>query len=267
MSLVSSQSPSQDRLDCAMGYENGEGCQDMFVNHPTLRGFANQVGNGAWQLRYNYEYALRGTKPGGFTQHYIVGESLQLPEESKYGGKLYDIVMSNAATAAAYSYTPYVFDSAYNLWMLFNNWFTATPDVTPPPTQNDTAAFNEKTYGETYTVSGSKSSDSKVYLGGQLIQNTGTTSWQITSPIGVGSNNLSIEYKDAAGTTVATKTITINRHRVADINGDGTVDIQDLSIISTYWGQNKPGEALADLNGDNIVDILDLSTMASNWNG
>ena len=45
-----------------------------------------------------------------------------------------------------------------------------------------------------------------------------------------------------------------------DINGDGTVNIQDLTFVSTHFG--KTGQSLADVNGDRIVDIRDLVLVA-----
>ncbi len=278
-SLVSSQNPSQNSLDCAMGYDiDGSGCQSMFVNHPSLRGFSNQVGNGAWQLRYDYEYALRGTKPAGFATHYVVDESLKFYGEDKYnnsGSQYYnpayfgpfDVTMNNAATAAIYSYTPYVFDSAYNFWKIFNDWFTATPEAAPAPVPNDTAEYNLITYTDSITVGGTKSSESRVYYNNQLIQDAGQTRWQLTFTAEVGRTSATIEYRNTEGSAVAAKAISVERHKPADINGDSSVNIQDLSILAAHWGVSRPGVVLTDLNGDGIVDILDLSVFAGNWNG
>lgn len=271
--------PDQDSLDCAMGYDiTGDGCHAMFDNHPSLRGFANQVGNGAWQLRYDYEYAVRGTKPSGPATHYVVGENFQAYGEYKYnnpGSQYYNpryygpfnVTMSNAATAAVYSYTPYVFDSAYNFWKIFNDWFVASPDTPPAPVPNDTTEFKLHTFYDNITVGGTKSTESKVYFNNQLIQDAGPTNWQITFPASMGNNNLTVEYRDTNGTVLATKPIAITRFKPADINGDGTVNIQDLSIMAAHWGITKPAEPLTDMNGDGIVDILDLSLLAGNWNG
>ena len=45
--------------------------------------------------------------------------------------------------------------------------------------------------------------------------------------------------------------------RSADVNGDGIVNILDLTFIASRFGQNAP-----DLNGDGIVNILDLVFVA-----
>lgn len=48
----------------------------------------------------------------------------------------------------------------------------------------------------------------------------------------------------------------------ADINGDGKVDVLDLSALLSHYGQ---ATTTADLNGDNKVDVLDLSILLSNY--
>ena len=46
-----------------------------------------------------------------------------------------------------------------------------------------------------------------------------------------------------------------------DVNGDGSVDILDLSFVAARFGQEDQTEA--DINGDGVVDIKDLITVAS----
>ena len=49
---------------------------------------------------------------------------------------------------------------------------------------------------------------------------------------------------------------------VADINGDGVVNIQDLTLVAAQFGQT--GEDIAaDVNGDGVVDIKDLVLVAA----
>ena len=47
---------------------------------------------------------------------------------------------------------------------------------------------------------------------------------------------------------------------VLDVNGDGIVNIQDLTIVATHF--DKIGENQADVNGDSVVDIKDLLLVA-----
>ncbi|WP_145444694.1 dockerin type I domain-containing protein [Mucisphaera calidilacus] len=53
-----------------------------------------------------------------------------------------------------------------------------------------------------------------------------------------------------------------------DINGDGSVDLLDLSILATnFQGTDTPyAREEGDLTGDGLVDLLDLSVLASNFN-
>jgi hypothetical protein len=47
-----------------------------------------------------------------------------------------------------------------------------------------------------------------------------------------------------------------------DIDGNGTVNIFDLSSLLSRWGTN---DASRDLNNNGIVDIFDLSLLLANW--
>ena len=49
---------------------------------------------------------------------------------------------------------------------------------------------------------------------------------------------------------------------VGDINGDGSVNGSDLSILLGSWGSNNPA---ADLDRDGVVGGTDLATLMSNW--
>ena len=52
--------------------------------------------------------------------------------------------------------------------------------------------------------------------------------------------------------------------KTLDVNGDGVVDIQDLTIVATHFGTT--GTNQADINNDNIVDIKDLLLVAGGIN-
>ena len=47
----------------------------------------------------------------------------------------------------------------------------------------------------------------------------------------------------------------------ADMDGDGSVDVDDIGIIISEWG----GSGRADLNGDSIVDVNDLIRLLGLW--
>lgn len=52
---------------------------------------------------------------------------------------------------------------------------------------------------------------------------------------------------------------------VGDINGDGKVDVLDLSILATNFGSCGKTLSQGDLTGDGCVNISDLSVLATNW--
>ncbi len=54
---------------------------------------------------------------------------------------------------------------------------------------------------------------------------------------------------------------------VGDLNSDGFVGIDDLSIVLANWNQTvPPGDPLADPSGDGFVGIDDLNQVLGNWN-
>lgn len=50
-----------------------------------------------------------------------------------------------------------------------------------------------------------------------------------------------------------------------DVNGDGRVDVLDLSILAANYAKTSATAAQGDLNGDGRVDVFDLSILAANW--
>jgi hypothetical protein len=51
----------------------------------------------------------------------------------------------------------------------------------------------------------------------------------------------------------------------ADINGDGKIDIADLSILAANYGQTGRSLTQGDINGDGSTNILDLSILAAQF--
>ncbi len=52
---------------------------------------------------------------------------------------------------------------------------------------------------------------------------------------------------------------------LGDANLDQAVDVLDLAILATAYGQSGQSWIAADFNGDNIVDILDLAILATSY--
>lgn len=132
-SLVSATSRNDNALDKAMGYS----CPDSSGCNPAYAGFAMQVGWGAWQLRYNFEAAKNGID--WWNTNYGAGNASicytgQTKTLTDYTGS-YNVTFSNNATASVYRYTPHVFDSAYNVWNLYNYTYfpNSNPPSSPPP--------------------------------------------------------------------------------------------------------------------------------------
>ena len=48
-----------------------------------------------------------------------------------------------------------------------------------------------------------------------------------------------------------------------DVNKDGVINILDLTLVASHFGQTGP--TAADVNGDNVVNILDLTLVASHF--
>jgi hypothetical protein len=233
-SLITTPTFSQSKLDCAMGFEGGNGCAWMYENRPGWKGFTNQVDTGAWQLRYNF---YRSEPERTTLPNFKVGETRIL---ANTGYANISVTFQNKSTASLYRYTPHVFNGNYNFWKYFNDWFGSSHIPAP-----GTIALSPVTMS-TYS--------SKLLIGSACTMNVdppiGKTTYNVPCPGG------------------GTHQITIIRHKPADINGDAKVDLMDLSLFATYWNKTKPAVQLANLNPDvdEEVNLLDLSILAANWN-
>jgi len=47
-----------------------------------------------------------------------------------------------------------------------------------------------------------------------------------------------------------------------DVNFDGVVNIFDINLVSSHWGETGP---VADANGDMIINIFDINLISANW--
>ena len=130
---------------------------------------------------------------------------------------------------------------------------------------NDTADYSRDSYDNSLSISGGKASNNRAYYGGTLLADLNTTSWNLSFEPQHGGYNYYVDYKDTNGTIVARKKMYIIRHKIADINGDGRIDIIDLAILAENWNVSNPSNRLVDFNGDNVVNIADLAILAEKW--
>lgn len=151
-SLITNPNPSASNIRSAMGYA----CPTTGSCDPSLAGFYNQVRNGGWQLRFNYERAggnnSTWTGPSGavwgnpnisypcrnptslYSTGLFAGRSVTFYAHTN--GQAYaSVSIENRATASMYCYTPHVYNpsgvpvyysGSYNFVTFFEQFFGST---------------------------------------------------------------------------------------------------------------------------------------------
>ena len=71
-----------------------------------------------------------------------------------------------------------------------------------------------------------------------------------------GSPDIPLAYDQAVRRNAPART------KPGDLNFDGIVNIFDINLISSHWGQTGPD---GDANGDKIVNIFDINLISANW--
>jgi hypothetical protein len=145
-SLITDPSPDASQYRSAMGY----GCPDSSVCDQKYYGLYNQVENGTWQLRFNFERAGGNNSwwnPNiSYDTRYMVGKSLNFGDCSGI-----TVYFSNRGTASLYRYTPHAYYSApgcyysgsINFVNSFESWFgpihgNVTSSYTAQPSNSGT---------------------------------------------------------------------------------------------------------------------------------
>lgn len=101
---------------------------------------------------------------------------------------------------------------------------------------------------------------------GSFATTTVSTVQQVNSPNGVQESVVygsSIPGLSVTGSHIPASII--GSQRLGDLNEDGLVGSQDLSIMLNNWGQTSFGSNPADLNNDGVVNAPDLTILVGNW--
>jgi cysteine-rich repeat protein len=160
---------------------------------------------------------------------------------------------------------------------------TVSGEYIPPTISIDKRQLKK---GDTLTISGqsapSVTIETHVHSGSDILLTTTTDeggNWEMsfnTTPL---QNNqlhtVNADFVTTAGGAAARSDVSqsisflvgsggAGKGYLADLNGDGKVNLADFSILLYYWGTSTP---LADLNGDGKVDLQDLSILLYYWTG
>lgn len=142
-------------------------------------------------------------------------------------------------------------------------------------------AENQGTYTETFNVTAKYENTTLAILetvGTQEVTNMAPTeniiltfSWNTTDAQPCVNCTIKAEASTVPGESDTTDNLftdgTVKIKLVGDVNGDGAVDVSDMTIVSIAYGnfEGEPGyNPEADLNKDGIVDMRDLATVARN---
>lgn len=134
--ITGRQGATGDTLQRALDFSLGFGCPDSQPCGAIYKGFYFQLFGGVDSENNRYLGAAASlmksfSTPGGRGPFYNgttskVGDAITLPNTmGSYEGVQANqsIVLSNAATAALYRYTPHVYNGNYNFWRFYKEWF------------------------------------------------------------------------------------------------------------------------------------------------
>lgn len=149
-----------------------------------------------------------------------------------------------------------------------NASFTLGDGATPTPTPLLEFQITNpvQTYKTNFDLTGTKlATISKIFVNGSDTNSTYPTSttWQVPVTLNLGENNFTLYGSDDNNNQTATQTVTVDRHALGDINGDGNVDLIDASLFAVDWDKTENlTYILSDMNDDGQVNLTDLSILA-----
>jgi hypothetical protein len=171
------------------------------------------------------------------------------------------IALTNASIKA-YADNSEIFDNVQNASFILND----APTPTPTTTLEFVITNPLLTYDSSFSLYGTKlASITHIFVNGSDVNSSYPTSttWQNAQTLVLGDNNFTLYGSDDNNNQTATQTVTINRHTLGDINGDGIVNLIDASLFAVDWDKiSNLTYLLSDMNGDGVVNLTDLSILA-----
>ena len=131
------------------------------------------------------------------------------------------------------------------------------------PANVHAASFNQNSVSLAWTASTSSGvTGYTIYRNGSSVGTTASTSYTDTGL----SANTAYSYTVAANggnNTISPQSpaVSVTTWYPADINEDKHVNVTDLSILLSDWGQSAASAGRADINGDGTVNVFDLSIL------
>jgi len=101
-----------------------------------------------------------------------------------------------------------------------------------------------------------------IYRNDVLLGSTTSTSYTDNGLTPNTTYNYSVNAYDNSSDDSLSATTTGTTLYPEDINGDGHINLLDLSILANNWGESEPAAGRADIKGYGQVDLLDLSLLA-----
>ncbi len=150
------------------------------------------------------------------------------------------------------------------------------PVDTTPPTVSITNPASSATISGTAAFSANATDNVGVtkveFLVDGALKSTDTTApydYSLnTSTLTNAAHNLTVKAYDAAG-NMQTNSVSVTVSNVTylreDINSDGTVNIQDFSLLAAKFGQTGSNLGREDINSDGTVNIQDFSLLAAKF--
>jgi hypothetical protein len=78
-------------------------------------------------------------------------------------------------------------------------------------------------------------------------------------------NGVVVDYRSNTAFTTCGQLVASPGRLVGDLNGDCSVDMNDLCVLAQSWLAAGPGIGAADITDDNTVNFADFSQLADNW--